>query len=227
VNERSAIEPHRRDERLRLALWLALIAFFIAVQYGSRSTGQTETDPLYKWSFAAGSVIQEAVFLLVVLAIAGFSMDRLALRLPRLKWRAVGLVVGAYFAIQFFEVAYVAIVHPGNEQGLTPSTWEPRHAAAYVANGVIVCTLVPFVEELTFRGLGFSVLRPYGRWVAIIGTGTLFGLSHGLLLSLPILIVFGCALGWIRDRTDSVVPGMFLHGTFNLVALVAAVAVHR
>src|SRR5712671_1975195 len=94
VNERSAIEPHRRDERLRLALWLALIAFFIAVQYGRRSTGQTETDPLYRWSFAAGSVIQEAVFLLVVLAIAGFSMDRLALRLPRLKWRAVGLVVG-------------------------------------------------------------------------------------------------------------------------------------
>jgi len=227
VNERSAIEPHRRDERRRLALWLALVAFFIVLQYGSRAEGPPETDPLYKWSFAVGSVIQEAIFLLIVLAIAGFSAERLGLRLPREKWRTVGLVVGSFFMVQIFEFIYIAIAHPGNEQGLTPDKWQPSHAAAYVANGVIVCTLVPFVEELTFRGLGFYVLRPYGRWVAILGTGVLFGLSHGLLLSLPIIIIFGCVLAWLRDRTDSVYPGMLLHGTFNLVALVAAVAVHR
>jgi membrane protease YdiL (CAAX protease family) len=227
VNERSAIEPHRRDERRRLALWLALVAFFIVIQYGSRAEGTPETDPLYKWSFAIGSVIQEAIFLLIVLAIAGFSAERLGLRLPRQKWRALGLVVGSFFMVQIFEFIYIAIAHPGNEQGLTPDKWQPSHAAAYVANGVIVCTLVPFVEELTFRGLGFYVLRPYGRWVAILGTGLLFGLSHGLLLSLPIIIIFGCVLAWLRDRTDSVYPGMLLHGTFNLVALVAAVAVHR
>jgi membrane protease YdiL (CAAX protease family) len=227
VNERSAIEPHRRDERRRLALWLALVAFFIVLQYGSRAAGTPETDPLYKWSFAIGSVIQEAIFLLIVLAIAGFSAERLGLRVPKQKWRAFGLVVGGFFMVQILEFIYIAIAHPGNEQGLTPDKWQPSHAAAYVANGVIVCTLVPFVEELTFRGLGFYVLRPYGRWVAILGTGVLFGLSHGLLLSLPIIIIFGCVLAWLRDRTDSVYPGMLLHGTFNLVALVAAVAVHR
>jgi uncharacterized protein len=227
VNERSAIEPHRRDDRRRLALWFGLIAFLILLQYASRSTGTKELDPLYKWSFAAGSVIQEGILLLIVLAIAGFSAERLGLRLPRLKWRAVGLLVGGFFAIQTFELIYSAIAHPGNEQGLTPDRWQPSHAAAYVVNGLIVCTLVPFVEELTFRGLGFYVLRPYGKWVAILGTGVLFGLSHGLLRELPILIVFGCVLAWIREQTDSVVPGMFLHGTFNLVALVAAVTVHR
>jgi uncharacterized protein len=162
-----------------------------------------------------------------VLAIAGFSTERLGLRLPKRKWRAVGIVVAGFFAVQIFEFIYIAIAHPGNEQGLTPDNWQPSHAAAYIANGVVVCTLVPFVEELTFRGLGFYVLRPYGKWVAILGTGVLFGLSHGLLLSLPIIIIFGCVLAWIRERTDSVFPGMVLHGTFNLVALVAAVAVHR
>jgi membrane protease YdiL (CAAX protease family) len=144
-----------------------------------------------------------------------------------LTWRLVGLVVGSFFAIQIFEFVYVALAHPGNEQGLTPNQWQPSHAAAYVANGAIVCTLVPFVEEITFRGLGFYLLRPYGKWVAILGIGVLFGLSHGLVLSLPIIVAFGCVLAWIRERTDSVVPGMFLHGTFNLIALVAAVAVHR
>jgi membrane protease YdiL (CAAX protease family) len=227
VNERSAIEPHRRDERRRLALWLALVAFFIVVQYAGRSTGGAGTDPLYKWSFAAGSLIQEGIFLLIVLAIAGFSSERLGLRLPKLTWRLVGLMVGSFFAIQIFEFVFIALVHPGNEQGLTPNRWQPSHAAAYVVNGAIVCTLVPFVEEITFRGLGFYLLRPYGKWVAILSIGVLFGLSHGLLLSLPIIVAFGCVLAWIRERTDSVVPGMFLHGTFNLIALVAAVAVHR
>ena len=227
MNERSAIEPHRRDDRRRLALWFALIAFFIIVQYASRSSGTSESDPLYKWSFAVGSVIQEAIILLVVLWIAGFSAERLGLRLPKRKWRAAGLLAGAFFTVQAFELVYNAIAHPGNEQGLTPDKWQPSHAAAYVANGVIVCTLVPFVEELTFRGLGFYLLRPYGKWVAIVGTGVLFGLSHGLLLDLPILIVFGWVLAWIREQTNSVFPGMLLHGTFNLVALVAAVAIHR
>jgi membrane protease YdiL (CAAX protease family) len=186
-----------------------------------------EADPLYKWSFAIGSLIQEGVFLLIVLAIAGFSAEQLGLRLPGLKWRAVGLVIGGFFAIQAFELVYVALVHPGNEQGLTPSRWQPSHAAEYVVNGLIVCTLVPFVEELTFRGLGFHLLRRYGKWVAILGTGALFGLSHGLLLALPIIIVFGIVLAWIREQTGSVVPGMVLHGAFNLIALVAAVTVHR
>jgi hypothetical protein len=227
VNERSAIEPHRRDERQRLALWLGLIAFFIAIQYAGRASGGVGTDPLYKWSFAVGSLIQEGIFLLIVLAIAGFSAERLALRLPARIWRAAGLVVAGFFVIQVFELVYVASVHPGNEQGLTPDRWQPSHAAAYVVNGVIVCTLVPFVEELTFRGLGFHLLRPYGAWFAILGTGVLFGLSHGLVLELPIIIAFGIVLAWIREQTNSVYPGMVLHGTFNLIALVAAVTVHR
>jgi membrane protease YdiL (CAAX protease family) len=183
-------------------------------------------DPLYTWSFAAGSLIQEGIFLLVVLAIAGFSSDRVGLRLPAEKRRAAWLVLAGFVTIQIFELVYIALVHPGNEQHLTPDKWEPSHALQYVVNGAIICTVVPFVEELTFRGLGFYLLRPYGRWVAILGTGVLFGLSHGVLLSLPVIVLFGCVLAWIRDRTDSVVPGMFLHGTFNLVALVFAVAVH-
>jgi membrane protease YdiL (CAAX protease family) len=47
------------------------------------------------------------------------------------------------------------------------------------------------------------------------------------VLALPIIVAFGVVLAWIREQTDSVIPGMFLHGTFNLIALVAAVTVHR
>jgi len=136
----------------------------------------------------------------------------------------VALLAAAVVAIYLFEGLYTALAHPGNEQGLTPAHWEPRHAAAYVANAVVICTWVPFVEELTFRGLGYSLLARFGTVPAIVLVGILFGLSHGLLLDLPVLVIFGCVLAWVRVRTGSVFPGMVLHGLFNLIALVVAVA---
>ena len=224
MNERSGTAPYRREDPWRLVAWLTLVAIFIALQYGGSSQ---KGEPLYTWSFFTGSVIQEAVLLLIVLAIAGFSIRRIALRAPDRRWRAAGLGLACFVAIEVFGYVYAALAHPGNEQHLTPSHWEARHAWAYVANATVICTAVPFVEEVTFRGLGFTLLRPYSRWFAIVAVGVLFGLAHGLLISLPILIFFGATLAWLRDKTDSVLPGMVVHGTFNLIALVAAVTIQR
>jgi membrane protease YdiL (CAAX protease family) len=84
---------------------------------------------------------------------------------------------------------------------------------------------VPLAEEVTFRGLGYSLLERFGRWPAIILVGLLFGLFHGLVISLPVLAGFGCILAWVRSKTRSVFPGMVVHGCFNLIALVLAVTV--
>jgi hypothetical protein len=203
-----------------------LVGVLAALGYASRlESGKPGPQVLYEWSTAIGGLIQDAVVLGFVLAIAGLSRDRLALRRPRSYARAALLVGLAIAAIYVFEVVYTALAHPGNEQGLTPSHWESHHAAAYVANAVVICTWVPFVEELTYRGLGFTLLRPFGEWPAILAVGLLFGLAHGLVLSLPIIVVFGCVLAFVRSRTDSVFPGMLLHATFNLIALVAAVTI--
>lgn len=214
-----------KDESWRLAAWLVLVLVLIALGYASRiSSGKPDPQVLYEWSTAVGGVIQDAVVLGIVVAIAG-GTGLLALRRPVSFRRAAGLVVIAIIAIYAFEVIYSAVVHPGNEQGLTPKRWEPRHAAAYIGNAVVICTWVPFVEELTYRGLGYSLLRRFGTWPAILLVGLLFGLAHGLVLALPIIVAFGTVLAWVRSRTDSVFPGMLLHATFNLIALVAAVTI--
>jgi membrane protease YdiL (CAAX protease family) len=215
-----------RDDTKRLAWWCALVGALIALQYGSRAGSSAgPDDPLYHWWFVGASLAQELVFLVIVLAIGGFTLRLFAVRRPRSLGEAAVLVAIVFVAVNVFESVYVWLFDPGNEQGLTPSHWEPRHAAAYVANGIVICTLVPMVEELTFRGLGFSLLERFGTWWAILVTGILFGLSHGLLLELPIIAAFGCLLGWVRARTGSVLPGMALHAAFNLFALVAAVTI--
>ena len=198
----------------------------IALGYASRiASGKPDPQVLYEWTTALGAVIQDGILLVLVLAIAGTRRDLLALRRPRSIPTALRLLGGALVSVYIFEIAYTHLAHPGNEQGLTPAHWEPRHALAYVVNGIVICTVVPFVEELTYRGLGYSLLERFGRWPAIIAVGLLFGLAHGLVAELPIIAVFGSVLAWLRARTDSVYPGMLLHAAFNLVALIAAVTV--
>jgi membrane protease YdiL (CAAX protease family) len=198
----------------------------IALGYASRITsGKPDPQVLYEWTTALGAVIQDGILLVLVLAIAGTRRDLLALRRPRSIPTALRLLGGALVSVYIFEIAYTHLAHPGNEQGLTPAHWEPRHALAYVVNGIVICTVVPFVEELTYRGLGYSLLERFGRWPAIIAVGLLFGLAHGLVAELPIIAVFGAVLAWLRARTASVYPGMLLHAAFNLVALIAAVTI--
>src|SRR5262249_39635510 len=97
--------------------------------------------------------------------------------------------------------------------------WEPAHAGAFAANLFLFALIAPFVEELTFRGAGQSLLRFLGRTPSIVLVGVAFGLAHGLVEALLILVPFGIALAWLRDRTDSVLPGMLVHALFNWTAL--------
>jgi membrane protease YdiL (CAAX protease family) len=59
---------------------------------------------------------------------------------------------------------------------------------------------------------------------SIVLVGVAFGLAHGLVEALLVLVPFGIALAWLRDRTASVVPGMLVHGLFNGAALALIVA---
>jgi membrane protease YdiL (CAAX protease family) len=115
-------------------------------------------------------------------------------------------------------------LHPGREQGLTPDRWDPSRAAPFLANAVVVCLIAPVTEELTFRGLGFTLLRRFGDRTAVVLTAIAFGVAHGLVEALPILVAFGIGLAWIRMRQESVLPGIVLHGTFNAIALALSVS---
>ena len=211
---------------VRLVLWLAFVGALIALAYGSRAAvGKPDPDVLYRYGSAVDVAAQYAILLLVVLGIAGASRALLALRRPGSWRRALPLCAAVFVGIYLSTALLDHFLHAGREQGLTPSHWEPSHAGAYAANFAMIAVLGPIVEEITYRGLGYTLLERYGRWTAILVTAVLFGLSHGLVEGLPVLTVFGIGLGWLRDRVGSVYPGMLVHGVFNGLALVLAVTI--
>jgi membrane protease YdiL (CAAX protease family) len=215
----------RTLDRGRLKAWVVLVAVLAAFGYASRASGgKPPKDAAYQWSTAAAGVIQYGIILAIVLAITRPDWSLLALRRPRFLIRVSAAVVLVFVAVYGTSAVVAAYSDPGREQGLTPDHWDSHRAAQFAVNFVVFVAVAPAVEELTFRGLGYSLLEPLGRVTAVLWIGVAFGLAHGLVEGLPILIVFGAGLAVIRAQSKSVYPGMIVHGLFNAIALIVSVA---
>ena len=183
--------------------WSALAVLFVVGGFASQASSGDNSTVFYDYSFAVGTIVIYAF-------LAGFTF-LLALPYPKTSeaiglnpfgWRWVGIAIGLIIGVLLVAAALEPVLHGGKEQGLAPETWQPEHAGAFLVNGIVISTVVPFTEELFFRGLGVRALS----FVGILG-------------ALPPLILFGVALGWVRLRSDSVWPGVIAHGFYNATGI--------
>lgn len=209
----------------RLSFWILLVGGFAALGYASYGDNSGQSNDVYKFSTFTNGTILYAVILGVALVIAIDRFDLLALRRPTniaLAARIAIVVVAGIFAIEW-AVTKLPFENPSREQGLAPTRWIPGHDAAFAANLVLFVAIAPCVEEVLFRGLGQSLLRRFGSLPAIVLVGLFFGAWHGLLIALLVLVPFGWGLAYLRERTDSVYPGIVVHALFNAVAIIGSV----
>ena len=85
----------------------------------------------------------------------------------------------------------------------------------------VICLLAPVAEELVFRGAALRSLllwQPQRRWLMIVLSAVLFAVSHMNPAQLLHPLVIGLLLGWMYERTRSVLPGIVFHWANNTVA---------
>ncbi|MGD0273897.1 MAG: CPBP family intramembrane glutamic endopeptidase [Gaiellaceae bacterium] len=215
-----------RVHSIRLAIWIVFAALLSVGNFVAySSSGSTSSmNALFQWSTAAGSAIGAVIWVAISFAISNGKPELRALRRSQISLPAVfGLGLLALVAT-FVASAIVSVFggNPAREQGLLTEHWQSGHSAAFAANAVALVVLAPFTEELFVRGLGFGLFRPLGRSVSIIVPALVWALMHGIPAGILPLAVFGIGLGYLRERSDSVVPGMFVHGLFNGMALALA-----
>jgi membrane protease YdiL (CAAX protease family) len=210
----------------KLASRLGLVGALAALNYASRFTsGKPPPDTLYRYDTAISGVVFYAITLAILLRIArGLTRRELGLRAPESWSRAIGFTTATLITLLVVEVALEAVLNGTGEQGLEPTHWEPSKAIPFALNAAVVVLLAPLVEELTFRGVGFTLLARFGTVVAVVGTAIAFAADHGLVEGFPALFVFGVAVALVRVRTGSIYPGMLLHACFNALALLDAFA---
>lgn len=216
----------RRYSGARLAAWFVVVGALAILNYAVRFTGagdRGDRDALYSYSAAVSGAVFYTVFFAFVYAIASVdSRNLFALRKARSRKLAIAAALAVFGGIYLWSLVVSQLPlpqSPGEEQGVTPEHWDPSRAGAYAANFVVIAIAAPIVEELTFRGVGFALLREYGLPLAIVGSSVGWGLAHGLLAALIVLVPFGMALAWLRERTDSVYPCIGVHAAFNAAAL--------
>ena len=86
---------------------------------------------------------------------------------------------------------------------------------------LVLCVMTAIVEELFFRGALQGLLRPCGSAVAIFGPALLFALLHLDPIQGLTALVCGVFLGWLAERSGSILPGMLLHFVNNCIAFLS------
>jgi membrane protease YdiL (CAAX protease family) len=207
---------------VRTRIWLALTAIFAGLSFwaASRAPDRGE-DTIYSYDVLASASVAYGLLLAVVYALTSGLPRRelLALRQPHSWPRALGLSLASVIAILIGAAVLLRLTNAGDEQNLAPEDWDGSRAGPYAASFIAIVFIGPFVEELLYRGAGIGFLAPHGRLVAISVTALMFGLGHGLLLSLGAFIWFGIVTAWLRLRTDSLYPSLIVHSVFNGIGM--------
>jgi uncharacterized protein len=211
----------------RLIGWASFVLIFSTLNYAARFLGPDDrgnTQVAYEYGTSVAALIQYGVVFGIVLLLVRGHRELLALRRPT-SWRAaLGISAAVIFLMLVLTAALSPVTNPEKEQGLVPSHWDSHRVAQFAVFAFVVTVVGPVVEELMFRGVGYGLLEVYGRRTAILVVGVAFGLVHGLVEGLPIIMAFGLGLAFLRARSSSIYPCMILHAIFNASALAIGVA---
>jgi membrane protease YdiL (CAAX protease family) len=221
ISSPTSATASRRPTRKIIAIWTGIAVLLIVLGFAGTSSGGAEPNILYDYSFGIGSIVIYAILIAITFALAaGLGNPTETAGIKTFAWKWVGIAIGLIIVVLIVGQVLEPILHAGEEQGLEPTEWRPDRAGAFALNAVVISTVVPFAEELFFRGVGVPAWLPFGPLTAIVVTAIAFGLGHGLLAALPVLVPFGLAQAWVRWQSGSVWPGAIAHGFYNGTALV-------
>jgi CAAX protease family protein len=200
-------------------------------------------------AFLLAVTLVDLPVLLGVMLVAGkkqngrYSLEGVVLFRDKVPWMTFALVfVGAFVAVYVL----MMLVSPlSNALAERAFSWLPdwmfleeqTQYQAYASNALLVTfvlqlvltgVVLPWVEELYFRGYLLPRLSHYGGWSPLLG-GLFFGLYHvWQLFSFPTVFLLGVALAavvwWKRDIRLSIALHVFANAVVRLMFLVAALS---
>jgi len=169
-----------------------------------------------------GLIITELVILAIAIWSAIFTKCDLkqTFQLKPYKWKLLpmALLVGIGFIYLSLSIsALVNLVFPSISNFANDTSKMARSYGYFV--GLVTFAVLPAIcEEALFRGTLQSLLSPLPSWLRVLLCGMLFGVFHFSLPRFFITATLGVGLAIIRDKTDSMIPNMFIHFAINYIS---------
>lgn len=198
-----------------------LLEALVSALMGLRVEGATLANPTGFSQTEAGLLSMAAALGAILLPIL------ILLRLTRLRAEDLRLLLPAPWSPAFCLPVFLGAANAANlfggllgrllgTQGASPAL--PAGGGELVISFLSLCVVPAILEELFFRGALQGLMRPSGSAAAIFGPALLFALLHMDLAQGITAFVCGVFLGWLTERTGSVLPGMLLHFINNTLA---------
>jgi membrane protease YdiL (CAAX protease family) len=192
-----------------------------------------------------GGVLSVDHTLILLTALYGGALAAIAVTVAPMGRRALpamGLRGARWRLVLFGVVGTVAlsmgVSHLGIEpQGVKQVMEFVREPGVLTPSLIVLAVLAPLVEELIFRGLLYGWIEGLwtwaaGRWprlpahwatiVAWIVSSLAFAAAHYEPAHIVLVLPLGNMFGWLRRRTDSLLPSFIAHVVNNGFAVLGA-----
>ena len=149
------------------------------------------------------------------------------LKVTRLKTKDLRIMLPAPWSPGFCLPVFLGVANLANLAGAlinrltgSPATSEmlPSGGPELLVQFLALCIMPAIAEELLFRGAFQGLMRPCGSAAAIFAPALLFGVLHLDLAQGLTAFACGVFLGWLAERSGSILPGMLLHLVNNTLA---------
>lgn len=219
--------PARRVWPTRDLVWLVLTTLLATFAAGA-AVAFAELEPVDEvLGLLAASAL--GLGLPVGLLLALRPERRAAIGLRRTPWgeigRAFGWLLGLLPVVALVSLAMQALLGYDENPQAEALMLDRMSGARLAVVALFTVGVVPFVEELLFRGVLISALLERGpadpearRRRALIVSSVLFGLIHIEPAVIVPTMVLGAAAGILRLRSASLWPAVTLHAANNAVA---------
>jgi len=139
---------------------------------------------------------------------------RWLLRPPRLRWERMAFWSLVLLALLLVNVSYHAVLT--SLLGITPKS-ETMDGGSVLLSLITICILPALSEEVAFRGIIQEKLQSlFDPREAMFAQAVLFAFIHRSVIAIPYLCALGWFLGWVRQESRSLYPGMIFHFLHNL-----------
>lgn len=217
-NEKQSFPNVNQSIRLVIRLILLSILFaipFVIVMILSDKLFHNQTEQL------------ESISTLVAYVIPFFIVCQLGLKRirkfdnPDFKLRFSLIDIKTSLIIVFMTLALIFVMDPISNLIPMPDFFKEIMENAFkidIYGFLVVVIAAPIFEEVLYRGIileGF--LKNYTPWKAILWSAILFGASHLNPWQAIPGIGAGILMAWIYWRTKSILPGILIHFTNNLI----------
>lgn len=179
---------------------------------------------------SAGLALFESVILIGSVYLLGIRRRSLpwtavGIRPARTRWMLIGLAFGLILTplsgliTLALQIALGLPVENPQLPFLAPEgfSWFGL-VSMFLLGGVIV----PFAEELYFRGVLYRWLRQrWGVWLAALASSLVFGAVHGDVPIAGAAFFLGVVLAWVYERSQSLWPAVLIHIINNGIKILA------